>query len=165
MLTVIYWLHLAATVAWIGGLAAAAWIILPAARARLDDAAYTELLTAVQTRLQSIGWFSLAVLTLTGMFQMSASPAYEGFLAISNNWSVAILSKHIVIGLMVLVSGYITWGLLPTLKRSALQRLAGRSVDEEKLARLRRQETWLLRLNLALSIVVLMLTAWARASV
>lgn len=156
---------MAATVAWIGGLTATAWIILPAARSRLDDASYAEMLNAVQTRLQNIGWFSLAVLALTGLFQMSASPAYEGFLAINNNWSLAILAKHAVIGLMVLVSGYVTWGLMPALKRSALMRLTGRAVDEGQILRLRQRETWLLRLNLILSFVVLLLTAWARSSV
>jgi hypothetical protein len=118
----------------------------------------------MQTRLQQIGWFSLALLILTGLFQMSASPSYGGFLAIDNSWSVAILTKHLVIGLMILVSGYVTWGLMPTLHRNALLRATGRGVNESQEERLQRQETWMLRLNLALSILVLLLTAWARSS-
>ncbi len=156
---------MAATVAWIGGLTAATWIVIPAARATLEAPAYAKLLANVQTRLQSVGWFSLIVLALTGMFQMVSSPAYEGFLAINNTWSVAILAKHGVIGLMVLVSGYVTWGLLPALRRNAMLRLAGGAVDERVSDRLRQRETWMLRLNLVLSFVVLALTAWARASV
>jgi hypothetical protein len=115
-------------------------------------------------RLQPVGWFSLAVLSLTGLFQMSASPNYQGFLTISNNWSVAILSKHITVGVMVLVSAYITWGLLPAIQHSALRRLAGRLEDAAGEQRLQARELWMLRLNLALSVVVLLLTAWARSS-
>ena len=164
VLTIAYWLHMLATVVWLGGLAAVSFLVLPAARSTLDRSAYTELLTRMQTRLQSIGWFSLVVLTVTGMFQMSSSPSYSGFLAINNTWAVAILSKHLVIGLMVLASGYVTWWLLPALRRIALLRAAGRPVDDAQLDRLQRRESLLLRLTLALSVIVLLLTAWARAA-
>ena len=164
-LTITYWLHMVATVTWIGGLTALSLIVLPAARKTLDRAAFGALLLQMQTRLQQVGWFSLALLTLTGMFQMSSSPAYEGLLSITSTWAVAILSKHVVIGLMVLVSGYVTWVLLPNLQRNALMRAAGRGVNEAQEMRLQSRETWMLRLNLALSILVLLLTAWARSSV
>ncbi len=162
-ITIAYWLHMLATVVWLGGLAAVSLFVLPAARKTLEPAAFGSLLTQIQARLQPVGWFSLAVLALTGMFQMSASPFYEGLLAIGNAWSVAILAKHLVIGLMVLASAYMTWGLLPALQRTVLLRAAGRKVDEDRAAALQRREVWLLRLNLALSVVVLALTALARA--
>ncbi len=163
-LTITYWLHMLATVFWIGGLAALSLIVLPAARKELDDAAYGALLANLQRRLNAIAWFSLAVLILTGMFQMSSSPFYNGFLAIQNNWSVAILTKHLVIGVMILASGYITWGILPALQRTALLRAAGRTVNETQALRLQRREVWLLRANLFLSVIVLLLTAWARTA-
>lgn len=164
VLTITYWLHMLATVVWIGSLAAMSLFVLPAARKALDANGYHLLLAQLVTRLQPVGWFSLAVLSLTGLFQMSASPNYQGFLTISNNWSVAILSKHITVGVMVLVSAYITWGLLPAIQHSALRRLAGRLEDAAGEQRLQARELWMLRLNLALSVVVLLLTAWARSS-
>jgi uncharacterized membrane protein len=162
-LTITFWLHMVATVVWIGGLTSVSFLVLPAARKTLDSSAFSMLLAQIQRRLQQIGWFSLALLVLTGMFQMSASPAYEGFLAIGNQWSVAILTKHIVIGGMVLVSGYITWGLLPGLQRNAMRRAAGREVDAAQDTHLQRREAWMLWINLFLSIIVLLLTAWARS--
>lgn len=164
VLTLIYWLHMLATVVWIGGLAALSLIVLPAARKTLEPKAYSALLAQLQQRIQQIGWFSLALLVLTGMFQMSANANYQGFLAISNTWAEAILAKHIVIGVMILVSGYVTWGLFPTLQRTALLRAAGRVVDEGQVARIQRRETLLLQANLLLSIIVLLLTAWARSA-
>jgi uncharacterized membrane protein len=164
VLTITYWLHMLATVVWVGGLAAVSLFVLPAARKSLDPTAFSTLLSRLQASLQRVGWFSLAVLIVTGMFQMSSSPFYHGFLAINNEWAAAILTKHLVIGLMILTSVYATWGLLPALKRAALLRAAGRGVDEAQAARLQNREIWLLRANLALAVIVLLLTAWARSA-
>jgi uncharacterized membrane protein len=162
-LAIAYWLHMLATVLWIGGLASLALIVLPTARRSLDSTAYSVLLTRMQVRLQQVGWFSLAVLTATGMFQMSSHPAYGGFLAISNQWAIAILAKHVVIGLMVAVSAFVTWGVLPAMQRIALKRAAGYDVLPEQALRMERLENAMLGLNLALSFLVLLLTALARS--
>jgi uncharacterized membrane protein len=163
-LTLAYWLHMLATVAWLGGMAALALFVLPAARKNLDAAGYSELLGRIQPSLQLVGWMSLFVLGATGMFQMSASPNYHGFLAIDHPWAAAMLSKHVAVLVMVGLSAYNTWGLLPAMRRLALIRLAGKPLPEQAARRLARRETWLLNLNLALSVIVLALTAWARAS-
>lgn len=163
VLAVAYWLHMIATVIWLGGLAALALVVLPAARRSLASDAYSELLAGMQVRLQRLGWFSLAVLAVTGMFQMSSHPAYGGFLDISNSWSIAIFAKHMVIGVMVAVSAYVTWGILPALQRLSLLRAAGRSGPEDQQRRLEQRETNMLRLNLLLSALVLLLTAIARS--
>lgn len=163
-LTIAYWLHMVATVIWIGGLAGLSLIVLPAARKAIEPEAYSEFLARVQARIQPVGWFSLAVLGVTGMFQMSANPSYEGFLAITNQWSAAILFKHAGIGLMILTSALMTWGVLPRLQRAALLRATGQVVDSEMVKSIERQEALLLKINLILSVVILGLTAWARAA-
>jgi uncharacterized membrane protein len=159
-----YWLHMLATVVWIGGLAALAVFVLPAARRTLDAPSYAAFLSDVQQRFDPLGWFSLAVLAGTGMFQMSASPNYQGFLAIENPWAVAILVKHLLFFAMAGLSAYLTWGLMPQIRRLALRRAASNPVDEPAARRLAAQETRLLQLNLLLGILVLALTAIARAS-
>lgn len=163
-LALAYWLHMLATVTWLGGLATLAILVIPNARKMLNADDYARFLEKMQSRLQQVGWFSLAVLTGTGMFQMSAHPSYEGFLAIENNWSVAILAKHAVVALMVVVSAYNTWGLTPALRRLALMRTAGKDLQADAIKRLQKQEDLLLILNGGLSVVVLLLTAVARAS-
>jgi uncharacterized membrane protein len=163
-LALVYWLHMLATVIWIGGLAGLALIVLPAAQRILEAGSYAAFIEQLQERLQQVGWLSLLILGATGMFQMSANPNYGGLLAIENRWALAILSKHAAILLMVVVSAYSTWGLLPQIKRTALMRAAGRAVDERALRGLHARENMLLRANLLLSVVVLALTAWARVS-
>ncbi|MFA5836026.1 MAG: CopD family protein [Bellilinea sp.] len=163
-LALAYWLHILATVTWIGGLIALSVLVIPAARRTLQPGDYAALLDRLQAGLQRIGWLSLAVLIATGMFQMSAHPAYEGFLTISNAWAVAILIKHIMVGFMVLTGAYLTWGIMPSLRRMALLRAAGQNLDAAKDLALHKRESRVLTINLILSILVLLLTAIARAA-
>jgi len=162
-LSLLYWLHMLATVIWVGGLASLSILILPAAGRTLEAGAYSRLLEAIQRRLDPLSWLCLAVLVVTGLFQMSANPNYQGFLAINNPWAVAILIKHLVFGGMILTSAYLSWGLLPRLRRAALRRAVEASAEAETEG-LRKQEARLLQINLVLSIVILALTALARSS-
>jgi uncharacterized membrane protein len=161
-LSIIYWLHMLATITWIGGLAALALLVLPAARTVLEAPLYARLLEAVQRRLDPLGWLSLAVLVGTGMFQMSANPNYQGFLAVANRWAAAILVKHLVFLGMIIASAYMTWGLLPALRREALR--ASHGLGAAGIGRLQRRQRMLLTLNLVLGLIVLLLTALARAA-
>jgi uncharacterized membrane protein len=161
VLSLFYWLHMLATVVWIGGLAALAWLVLPAAQRSLDARVQAAFLENLQRRLDPLGWLCLIVLAVTGMFQMSASPNYEGFLTIANRWGAAILVKHILFGLMIGVSAYVTWGVLPALRRAVLRQAQGQTFVTEGL---QRQGALLLRLNLLLGVLVLALTALARVS-
>ena len=159
-----YWLHMLATVVWIGGLAALAIFVLPAARGALEPVAYAAFLSNLQRRFDPLGWFCLGILAATGMFQMSASPSYQGFLDIENRWAAAILVKHLLFFGMAGLSAYLTWGLMPKIHRLALRRAASASVDQADTQRLIKQEARLLQLNLLLGVLVLALTAIARAS-
>lgn len=158
-LSIAYWLHMIATVVWIGGLVTLALMVIPLAQRALDTQAYVRFLNDLQRRLDPIGWFSLILLVASGLFQMSASPNYEGFLSVSNRWAAAILIKHIVFIVMVGVSAYLTWVLLPQLRRTAMRLNEGS--ESEKLLR---QNTRLMRLNLVFAVLILALTAIARVS-
>lgn len=161
-LSIAYWLHMLATVLWIGGLAALSLIVLPAARNALEPDAYAAFLIGLQKRLDPLGWFSVVVLLASGMLQMSANPNYAGLLAIQGVWAGSILIKHLLFGLMTILSGYITWGLLPALRRAALLQARGKEVTNAQ--KLLKRETFMLRLNLILGILVLLLTAIARST-
>ncbi|HZD56494.1 MAG TPA: CopD family protein [Anaerolineales bacterium] len=161
-LSLAFWLHMLATVVWIGGLAALVLFVLPTARGNLDANAYATLLEKVQRRLDPLGWLSLMVLTGTGLFQMSANPNYQGFLSIANRWATAILAKHLVFISMIGISAYLTWGVMPAVQRMAFLRARGHETPGAE--RLLAREVQLLHLNLILGIIVLGLTAVARSS-
>jgi uncharacterized membrane protein len=161
-LSLAYWLHMLATVIWIGGLAALVILVIPASRKAFEGRSYASFLSGVQQRLNPLAWACLVVLAGTGMFQMSANPNYQGFLSIDNRWATAILVKHLLFLAMTGVSAYLTWGVLPGLHRIALKQAVGQETPEAE--RLEKLEANLLRLNLLLGGLVLALTALARVS-
>ncbi len=151
-----------ATVAWVGSLTAIAMLVLPAMRRTLEPETQLAFLEAMQKKLEPIAWFSISALFLTGLFQMSINPHYDGFVSTSTQWSLAILTKHILGILMVIVSAIQTWEVIPAIRRAIL--LAKKSDNAAEIDRLRRREISLLRINFGLSILILAATAFARAS-
>ena len=164
LLALVYWLHLLATGLWVGGLAIVVLFVVPTSRKSLPPEAFSRLLGSIQRQLSAIGWFCLALLAATGLLQMSANPNYHGFLAITNRWAVAILLKHIVFLIILLVSAYLTWGLGPAVQRAVLLQSIRLEAGTQELERLHAQEMALMWMNLILAVVVLGLTALARVS-
>jgi uncharacterized membrane protein len=142
-----YWLHMLAAVTWIGSLAAINLLVLPASVRTLKLADQLGFITALQKRLEPLAWFCMGLLLVTGLFQLSANPHYDGFLSISTQWSLAILVKHGLAVIMVVVSAVQTWEVLPSIHRTLLRKETAKA---EELARLQRRETILLRINLIL---------------
>ncbi len=119
------------------------------------------LVDAIQKRLEPIVWFSVSLLVVTGLLQMSVNPHYNGFLSTSGQWSLAILSKHILVGILIAVSATHTWDVLPSIRRALMRK---DKIDSLQLASLQRRETTLLRWSLVLAALILLATAVARAS-
>lgn len=161
LLAFFYWLHMLATVTWVGSLVALNVLILPALRKVLSPAEQVSVLEAIQRRLEPLAWFSLAVLIVTGLFQMSVNPNYNGLLATGTRWSLALFIKHVLVLVLIALSAVQTWEVFPALRRALLrpERLAA-----DEWPRLQRRQQRLLRLNLALSLLILAATALARAS-
>lgn len=161
VLAVIYWLHMLATVTWIGSLAAINLLVLPASTRTLKLADQLSFISALQKRLEPLAWFCMGLLVVTGLFQMSTSPRYDGFVSISTQWSLAILIKHGFAVIMVVVSAIQTWEVLPAIQRTLIKK---DKASEEELAQLQRKELLILRVNLVLSALILGATAFARVS-
>jgi len=160
-LALTYWLHLLATVAWIGSIIATSILFLPAAKEALKPIEHLALIDAMQKRLEPIAWFCMTLLLLTGLFQMSVNPHYDGFVSTSTQWSMAILIKHIFGIFMVVASAIQTWEVIPAIRRTLMKK---NKADEEKVIQLQKRELRLLRINFGLSVLILLATAFARAS-
>ena len=161
-IAVIYWLHFLGTVMWVGSLAAITFLILPAMKRTLDLTTQLALIEAIQKRFEPVTWFSLSLLVLTGLFQMSVNPHYDGFLSTSTQWSLAILAKHILGMIVIAVSAVQTWDVIPAIRRAILVSKKTKNLDQ--LDSLRRREIMLLQINLFVAILILAATAVARAS-
>ncbi|MFP3854220.1 MAG: CopD family protein [Anaerolineales bacterium] len=159
-LTVAYWLHMAATVLWVGGLLFQSLVLQPVLAGALPVESIPPLLYRMRRRFQPLAWICLSVLVGTGLMQMTANPNYLGFVQFTNTWSQAILIKHIAILGMVLVAAYQTWWLGPRLEISLLLEKKGVREQEDPLRAFHRL-TWV---NTFLSLLVLALTAIARTA-
>lgn len=155
-----YWVHLLATVVWLGGIALMAFIAWPALR---------------QGTLSSNQWFqlqkrflpwvnaALIVLLITGFIQMTNDENYSGFLSIDSLWAWAMLLKHISYGGMVLLTAYLQFGLYPAMSRLALLAETQPQTAAAEGDRLAAREIRYLRLNVIAAMLVLFFTAIATA--
>ena len=161
VLALAYWLHMIASVVWVGGLALMALVVWPGARAVLGPGPeLADFFGRLQRRFEPLAWLSLGVLTATGLTQMAAHPKYDGLLSLSNAWTVAILAKHVAVGGMVLIGVYMQYSLHPALGRLVVLEAHGRAAPH--LPALRHREQRLTRLNVLCGVIVLGFTAVAR---
>ncbi len=157
----LFWLHMLATVTWIGSLVAIYVLVLPISRRTLQPVDELALLDGIQKRLEPIAWFSVSLLIVTGLFQMSVNPHYNGFLSTSGQWALAILAKHTLVAALVAVSAVHTWDVLPSMRRALMRR---QKTGEEEILRLQRRERALVTASLVLAVLILLATAIMRAS-
>jgi uncharacterized membrane protein len=159
-------IHLTATVIWIGGLLVTMLLVWPAIRRTLEmSPALYRLLSQIRKRFYPISNLALVALIVTGLFQMTADEHYNGFLTFDNTWSQVMLVKHIVVGLMAIAGLLLQYAVAPDLERTSLLLEHGKGTDEHniKWQQLRQRETWLTWLNGLLGLSVLAFSAWLGA--
>jgi len=143
-------LHDLFTAVWIGGLITLGVTVLPSARKVLGMGPQTKkLMDTIQRRLSVLVYVSIVGLVLTGLLLSNRPPAFQGLFRFSNAYSTVLSLKHVLVLAMIAV----------TLIRSlALGRRRGPSTpSQEKLS------AGLLFLNIALGVVVLLLSGFSAA--
>jgi uncharacterized membrane protein len=155
-----YWLHLLATVVWLGGLTLMTLIAWPAVRGRTLTA---DQWITLRRRFAPWANISLAVLWITGLLQMTTDSNYEGFLVFRSLWAQAILIKHLAVIAMMGFGLYIQWRVHPALERLNLLAKKKPELAQTEKETLLHQEARLLRLNLVCAAAVLFFTAIATA--
>lgn len=155
-----YWIHLLATIVWLGGIVVMVFIAWPALQ---QGTLASNQWLAIQRRFLLWTDVSLVVLLVTGFYQMTSDANYSGFLSIDSTWAWAILLKHIAYGAMVIVTIFVQVYIHPAMSRLTL--LAEKKPDRAALEqeKLQRQEMRLLRVNLLCAVLVLFFTAVATA--
>lgn len=160
LLTLSYWIHLIATALWLGGLALMGVVAWPALQQQTLTANHW---LDLQKRFTPWVNGSLVILLVTGFVQMTNDPNYDGFLQVDTLWAQAILIKHVGVGAMILIGGYIQWRLHPQMERVSLLAAKRPELAAEEQAEILQQENRLLRLNLLCAAGVLFFTAVATA--
>lgn len=160
VLAVSLFFHIVATVVWIGGLFTLTILVWPEMRRILaENPALFSLLQRLRKRFMPLSNLALATLIVTGLFQMTADPNYDGVMQFSNEWSKVMLLKHITIIGMAISGLALQYGVIPALERASLLAERGKG-DNEEYAKLRQREVRLTWLNVGLGLLVLGFSAW-----
>src|SRR5258708_19722459 len=119
LLALSFFFHLVATIVWLGGLVFMIIIVWPETRtliARQDQSgALLDLLDRLRKRFYPLANLSLVVLIVTGLFQMGKNPHYDGLFQFTNDWTRAILLKHVAILGMLIPVVLLQWTVIPPL--------------------------------------------------
>ena len=162
-LTLSLFLHIGATVIWIGGILLLTFLVVPELnRALAEQPALHQLLRRLRKRFTPLGNLALAVLVVTGVLQMSTDPNYEGLMSFNNRWSQVLLVKHLLLIVMAASGLILQLAVAPALERTSLLRERGRG-DAEEWRRLRGRERRLTWLITALAVLILAASAWLTA--
>lgn len=168
ILAISYFFHLIATIVWVGGLVTLAILVIPAAQRVMGTNPPMEtFLAEIRRRFFPLTNFALVVLVATGLIQMAGDEQYDGMLQFTNEWSRAILLKHVAVGGMFICGLALQYTVIPALDRARLLLERGnpnaQTLAMADIERLRKRESRLTWLNVILGVLTLAFTAWATA--
>ena len=145
MLAGSYWLHLIATVVWIGGITFLLFIVMPSAKQVLGVEA-GKLMGEVSKRFTPIANYSIVLLIATGAVLTAVNKQFSG---IGNSWSLALIVKHVFVLGMVAVHFYRGLILAPKITKT------GTASEKASLQKLSLN---LVKVNFCLGLIVLLLS-------
>ncbi len=151
-LSVMNWLHMIATVVWIGGITINLLVLLPSIRETLEPLPAGKLMGAVMRRFRRLVYASIFVLGVTGVLMNLLDENYLGLMKLGNLWSQITLIKHIFTVALIILAVYAFEGLGPKVSRLAVK---GPSPE---LARLQKLQIKFVTTGLILGIIILLLT-------
>lgn len=143
------WLHLVATLVWLGGISFLLLVAIPSARRILGPAA-GELLNEISRRFTKLANASIALLLVTGAVMMALAGRPGGAPAPESAWSLTLVVKHALFLIMVLVHFFRGLALAPRIRRITEE------AEKQALARLSLN---LVKLNWGLGMLVLLLSS------
>ena len=143
-----YWMHLVATIIWIGGITFILFIAMPSSRQVLGADA-GKLMGEIAKRFTPLANYSIAFLVITGIVLAGLNKEFSGFGILKNNWTMVLTLKHILVFGMVSIHFYRGLVLAPKIKRT--------TSDTDK-ATLQKLSINLVKVNFGLGMLVLLLS-------
>ena len=149
--TINNFLHLLATVTWIGGMIYINIVLMPSLSA-IDPSQRGRLLGATTKRFMLLSWGSIIILVITGLLKTPS----QMLLNISGVYGISLTLKHFVILLMIVIGLLITFSLGP--KMQSLSPTPGEQPTPGFL-KMQNQLSVLARINTILGVSVLLFSA------
>ncbi|KXA90770.1 hypothetical protein AKJ57_03760 [candidate division MSBL1 archaeon SCGC-AAA259A05] len=112
-LTLLRYIHLIATVAWIGGLFSIVTAVIPSAEKRLQPPAARAFMNSFMRRSRLVGYSSIVILAISGVLLtiIEKEP--------STLWKEFIYLKHGVIAILIIVTVYLHESIIPKIAQLA----------------------------------------------
>jgi len=117
--TILDFLHLMATIAWIGGMFINMLVVIPTVQKVLDPPIAGKFMSALFKRIRIVVYTSLVVLFVTGIPMKIASEYYVSIINFDNNWEIVGFIKHVFVGLLALMAIYSFEFLSPRIAKLA----------------------------------------------
>ena len=143
-----YWIHLIATVIWIGGIYFILFIAIPSAKNILGGEA-GKLMGEISKRFTPIANYSILLLFITGVALTVLNKQFSGIGIFENKWTLILAKKHIIVLGMVVIHFYRGLLLNPKIAKTE-------SASEKMI--LQKLSLNLVKVNFGLGIVVLLLS-------
>lgn len=139
------WLHIVSAAVWIGGMVFISLVLVPVIRRQQEYLGIAaSVIRRTGVRFRWVGWACVAVLILTGAFNL----VYRGFA-----WTGGVIAVKLLLVAAILVLSIIHDFVVGP-KATALWLSSPKSHDS---MRLRRQASWIGRINLLLALIVMAL--------
>lgn len=151
------WIHLLATVTWIGGTIFYVLVLMPSF-AVLDPPQRGKLAGAITKRYAPISWLAIFFLILTGIL-MGIERGGQ-IINLSTTYGILFLIKHICVLLMICIGILISFVLAPRMKPKSS---GPPSPPSPQMIKIQKTMGLLGLTNMILGIAVLLFTALARA--
>ncbi len=152
LLAIANFLHLMATIVWIGGMIIGRLVITPAL-AGLPDDTRNVVARAIGQRAASYTYDAIVVFLITGLAMLSQNANFAGAFVFDSIWTRLILVKHAAVAALILSTAYVNTSVTPHLQ----------SDDDAERARWAERRQDLSDVNVLLGLIVLGLTALATA--
>lgn len=149
LISVINFLHLFATVAWLGAMTTNAFILLPSMKNSLEAPVAGKLMGAVMKRFRVLVYTSIAVLIPTGIGMIISGTKSTQF---PDLWSIIAYIKH---GLMIVVIILVIYSFEGLAKK--VSRLSAKGPSPE-LVSLQKKQMVFSYIGLVLVLIILLLT-------
>lgn len=143
-----YWIHLVATVLWIGGIIFIIFIAIPSSRQVLG-AESGKLMGEISKRFTPLANYSIILLFVSGVVLAGLNKQFSGVRILESNWTMALILKLVLFFSMTAIHFYRGLVLAPKIMRTATQ--------TEKTA-LQKLSINLVKVNFTLGLSVLLLS-------
>ncbi len=149
ILAIFYWLHLLATVIWIGGITFILFIAIPSSKQVLGAEA-GKLMGEISKRFTPLANYSIIFLIITGIALTGFNKQFSGTGTFGNNWTLVMILKHVIVLVMIAIHFYRGLLLMPKIGRTEL------STKKKSLQKISLN---LVKVNLFFGVLVLLLSA------